>query len=364
MLSPKTIYISKYHVYMECNALTYCETLDDSRSPVHQAPHTAEFSEGENYLQQTNTGVLRSPLTANVNLGNNALRLYSLYTTLYSRRKLTEQSDAQDAFSGILQALQRSSYKDGFTWALPHQDINWALLWEPTGGAQRSERFPTWSWLSWRGRVVPGEPTVDGPQEPHRYTYDLAIWKSSTSSDGVQKIFAKSYDDMKAEDRESFIDDPLAETLPTGDGGRITQLQKLDFEARDLALCIESFVLTFDPSRWILWGVSINRKFRFFQMRVDCVDISIRVAATSELCERLGRKGKKTFLLLSRNMKDDDEYVDRDKQHLWVYHYLLLLGPTDDGIFERRCALRLKIPQDGLRVLKSLNLTRRQVLLV
>ncbi|KAL9041075.1 MAG: hypothetical protein Q9214_004237 [Letrouitia sp. 1 TL-2023] len=364
VLSPKTIYISKYHVYMECNALTYCETLDVSRSPIHQAPHTAEFFQGENYLQQINTGVLRSPLTANVNLCNNALRIYCLYTTLYSRRKLTKQSDAQHAFSGILQALQRSSYKDGFTWALPHQDINWALWWQPTSGAQRSERFPTWSWLSWRGHVVPGQPTVDGPQEPHRYMFDLAIWKSSTSGDGVQKIFAKSYDDMKAEDRESFIDDPLAGTLPTGDGGRITQLQKPDFEARDLALCIESFVLTFDLSRWIARGISINKHYHFFQIRMDCVDISIRVIATSEVCEHPGRQGEKTFLLLSRSIGDNDEKKCRNEQQMWVYHYLLLLGPIDDGIFERRCALRLKIPQDGLRILKSLNLTRRQVLLV
>ncbi|KAL2056445.1 hypothetical protein ABVK25_003468 [Lepraria finkii] len=359
VLSPKTIYISKYHVYMECNALTYCETLDDSRSPIHQAPHTTEYFKGENYLQQVNTGVLRSPLTANVNLENNALRLYSLYVTLYSRRELTKQSDAQHAFSGILQALQTASYKEGFTWALPHQDINWALLWEPMSGAQRSERFPTWSWLSWRGDVVPGQPTVDGLQEPHRYTFDLTTWKSSTSGDSGQKIFAKSYDDMEAEDQESFIDDPLAETLPAGDGGRITQLQKPDFEARDLALCIESFVLTFDPSCWTARGISISNDYHFFQMRVDSVDISIRVIATSELCDRSGRQGKKTFLLLSRNVRGDG-----DEQQMWVYSYLLLLGPIDDGIFERRCALRLKIPQDGLRVLKSLNLTRRQILLV
>ena len=349
---------------MECNALTYCETLDDSRSPIHQAPHTAEYFKGENYLQQVNTGILRSPLTANVNLDNNNLRLYSMYVTLYSRRELTKQSDAQHAFSGILQALQRSSYKDGFTWALPHQDINWALLWEPMRGAQRSERFPTWSWLSWRGHVVSGEPTVDGPQEPHRYTFGLTIWKSSMLGDSGQKIFAESYNDMKEENRELFINDPLAKTLPADNGGRITQLQNLDFEARDLALCIESFVFTFDPSCWTASGISISEDYHFFEMRVDCIDISIRVVATSELCDRPGRQGKKTFLLLLRNVGSDDENEDGDKQQMWIYNYLLLLRPIDDGIFERRCALRLKIPQDGLRVLRSLNLTKRQILLV
>lgn len=35
ILSPKCIYISDYHVCMECNARTYCESLDESRSAVH-----------------------------------------------------------------------------------------------------------------------------------------------------------------------------------------------------------------------------------------------------------------------------------------------------------------------------------------
>ena len=169
---------------------------------------------------------------------------------------------------------------------------------------------------------------------------------------------------MKAEDRERFSDDPLAETLPASDGSRIVRLQQPDFEARDLALCIESYVLTFDPSRWTQWGISISGDYHFFQMEVDHFDISIRVIATSELCQRPGRHGEKTFLMLPRNVGYDDEVKDGDKQQMWVYHYLLLLRPTVDGIFERSCSIRLKIPQDGLGVLRSLNLARRQILLI
>ena len=128
ILSPRCIYISKFHVYMECNALTYCETLDSSQSPIHLAPHDKEFFKKETRLRQINTGVLRNPLSANINLEDNALRLYNLCTTIYTRRKLTKQSDALHAFSGILQALEKKTYQRGFFWALPSEDLNWALL--------------------------------------------------------------------------------------------------------------------------------------------------------------------------------------------------------------------------------------------
>lgn len=32
---------------------------------------------------------------------------------------MTKQTDALNAFSGVLQALERSTYEEGFVWALP-----------------------------------------------------------------------------------------------------------------------------------------------------------------------------------------------------------------------------------------------------
>ncbi|KAL8728422.1 MAG: hypothetical protein Q9181_005354, partial [Wetmoreana brouardii] len=48
-------------------------TLDDSLSSVHQEAHDEEYFRHENRFQKVNTGVLRSPLAANMDLQENAL---------------------------------------------------------------------------------------------------------------------------------------------------------------------------------------------------------------------------------------------------------------------------------------------------
>lgn len=55
---------------------------------------------------------------------------------------MTEQSDASLAFSGILQALENSTYKEGMPWALPQADMDWALMWRSSHGKSRGESFP------------------------------------------------------------------------------------------------------------------------------------------------------------------------------------------------------------------------------
>lgn len=356
ILSPKCIYVSDYHVYMECNASTYCETLDESWSPIHRKPHDKEFFQGENWVQQINSGVLRSPLSANINLDDNALRLYSLYTTIYSRRSLTKQSDALNAFAGILQALAKSTYKDGFSWALPHQDLNWALLWQPQGGSHRGKKlFPSWSWLSWKGHVWGGEPTGDGPQQPHRYSFDIIIWNMSTS--GFRKVFERSYHDMKRSDCEHWTDDPLAAKFQCENGDSLEQFRGHKVEANDQILCIETFILSFSLEAWVSLGTSENENYRYSKMRVDDADIFVSFAQKSELRTSAGRKGERQFLLLARYIRhEQEEYKD------WVLHYLLLLKPGD-GLVERSCVVCLQIHRAKLRVLNSLGLCRKRVLL-
>ncbi|KAF2236465.1 HET-domain-containing protein [Viridothelium virens] len=143
LLSPRCIYISKFQVYFECNAVTCCESVNESYSHIHQ-----ESSDG-NYLPLTNTGVLRNPFTNVITEPGTALSLYSISATLFSRRTLTKQSDALNAFDGILQILQRKAYGGGFYWALPCAHLNWALTWRAHDARDqeiglRSE-FPTWS---------------------------------------------------------------------------------------------------------------------------------------------------------------------------------------------------------------------------
>lgn len=124
ILSPRCIYISKYQVYFECNSMTCCESLDQTHSAVHKAQRDSDYFRSESYTQQLNLGILRNPITTEITDAGKGLCVYSVLSTRYSRRQMTESSDALFAFSGILQALEESACSEGFFWALPCAHIN------------------------------------------------------------------------------------------------------------------------------------------------------------------------------------------------------------------------------------------------
>ena len=357
ILSPKCLYISDYDVYMECNSLTYCETIDESRSPVHQKPHDKEFFKGENFIQQLSTGVLRSPLSANVNLDNNALRLYSPYTTIYTLRELSNQSDALHAFSGVLQALEKATYKSGFSWALPHEDFSWALLWHAYDGSWRKEEFPRWSWLSWRGRVFGGQPKEDGPQDPYRYPFDITIWKVNMSK--CDKIFERKYADMECSDRESFVDDPLATPIQSAatSADVLKNVSERNRGTNGKILCVEGFTLSISVSSWTNEDSTEHGEYHYFTMRINEVRIYITIPGTSKLRYPKSRRGERKLLLLTRDVQPKD---DNDED--WVVHNTLLLQRKGD-MYERQHTVCLHIPRDSLRVLKESGLARESILL-
>ena len=227
--SPRCIYISRYQVQFECNAMTCYESLDESSSFIHQTRRGKTFFGKENWHQKINTGILRSPFTTNMGLENNGSRLYSIYATLFFYRALTRQSDALSAFSGIIQALETFVYKNGFHWGLPLDDLNWALAWDGRHLARKRQGFPTWSWLSWRNAIWPGQPDPDEPQYPHQYPFDLTICKLSSEGDLVQ-IFKSSCDQMTAECQQQFLDDPITHADDLSGS-----LDSLSLRASDLA---------------------------------------------------------------------------------------------------------------------------------
>lgn len=87
--------------------------------------------------------------------------------TSYDWRHLTLQSDRLNAVSGILKVLSETQ-NDRFHWGLPEKFFSNALKWHylgscsrnyesttfilPDGSSQRV-RFPSWSWLAWKGEI-------------------------------------------------------------------------------------------------------------------------------------------------------------------------------------------------------------------
>ena len=88
---------------------------------------------------------------------------YAKLVREYSRRKLTYDSDAMNAFKGALRFME-STLKTTCYSGLPEAYINWALLWASSKSLARRTAFPSYSWVGWKGEVL-------FPRLPGGYTY-------------------------------------------------------------------------------------------------------------------------------------------------------------------------------------------------
>lgn len=265
---------------------------------------------------------------------------------------MTKQSDALFAFSGILKALEESVYKEGMFWALPHADLNWALLWNGQSKNPRREGFPTRSWLSWQGGIWPGQPEPDGPQDQHKYPFDLKMWKSS--SNGPEKIFETFVNSLAPKERLQLRDDPISGVARVEDTNCLERLSKIDLTERERLLCVESFILRFSPCVWVPENPGGELNDRFL-MRVEEAFILISVWTSSNLRHESKRQGNRIFLL-ARNV------ITNDNKDYGITYHLLMLEPKDN-FFERVCVVRMSIRTDELWILRSLGLARTEVLL-
>lgn len=86
------------------------------------------------------------------------LRTYFDLVEGYNHRHLTQASDAQRAFSAVLDFMS-SGFPGGFHFGIPEFCFDIGLLWIPSGEWPLSRRsmFPSWSWMGWAGPVdLPG----------------------------------------------------------------------------------------------------------------------------------------------------------------------------------------------------------------
>ena len=352
LLSQRCIYMTNYQAYFECNSMQCCESLDVSRSWVHQSVRDEALLKGAPEVPTFGTGVLRSPFIPESSPYDGRLDKYSTLVTLYKYRSLTKHSDAINGFSAILQALEQSEYSDGFFWGLPIADLNWALLWEGRRGSpQRQKDFPTWSWANWRGAIWPGKPQGDQRDNPHRHSPDLRMWKKSQRE--LEKTFETSYLDVDPEDLQD-PDDPLSKEIKLKETNCLQTLANLMGPESRRMLCIESVILHFKPDLSDPEEEDFDPDgHKYFTMYVRDVPLLLRIVRTNELLRRSYQGQKRMFALLARDIVDEG----------WVEHFLLLLRPVRD-FFERCGVVRLSVQQTRLRILEELGLTKTRVLLV
>ena len=77
---------------------------------------------------------------------------YAKLVREYSRRKLSYDSDAMNAFKGALHFME-STLKTPCYSGLPEMYLNWALLWASSEPLTRRTAFPSYSWVGWKGEV-------------------------------------------------------------------------------------------------------------------------------------------------------------------------------------------------------------------
>lgn len=88
---------------------------------------------------------------------------FSAQLSAYTSRRMTNDNDSLNAFRGVLSALGRHLFPQGFVHGLPLRSHAFSLGWMHSRHARpkRRPQFPSWSWTGWQGTVVYPEKLVD-----------------------------------------------------------------------------------------------------------------------------------------------------------------------------------------------------------
>lgn len=90
-------------------------------------------------------------------IGRTIWETYTKAVTAYTKRRMSHQSDAVNAFLGIADKISQGLNTE-FWYGMPEFALTQALLWEPPGPLRRRMQgdkplFPSWAWTAWEGPV-------------------------------------------------------------------------------------------------------------------------------------------------------------------------------------------------------------------
>ncbi|KAK4031498.1 hypothetical protein C8A01DRAFT_42056 [Parachaetomium inaequale] len=107
-------------------AWTLQEALLSPRTAIGQRPPAQHRrpEKGAWLASRVGDGCLRTP----IDITSQRLERYGSKLTLYSYRRMTDQADGLNAFSGILSFLRRM-YTGGFHNGLPLEDFQWGFVY-------------------------------------------------------------------------------------------------------------------------------------------------------------------------------------------------------------------------------------------
>jgi hypothetical protein len=159
IFSRRALIFASEQIYWECRNGSWCEdSIWEGSGPPHI--HRKAFTNG-NFLLPWSSDQSHFP------------RTYSSLVEKYSLRKLSFQSDALNAFAGILRALERT-WGHSFFWGLPLSFLSSALQWKVEGGGSPTSilkrrlatiphrtpngeitqlPIPSWTWAGWESHI-------------------------------------------------------------------------------------------------------------------------------------------------------------------------------------------------------------------
>lgn len=103
---------------------------------------------------------------------------------------MTNESDSLNAFRGILTALKRQLFPEGFVHGLPLRSHTSSLAWMHSRAVtpKRRAEFPSWSWTGWEGEVVYPEKLLDNADghTPSTSEIDLEVHFLASHGDEIE----------------------------------------------------------------------------------------------------------------------------------------------------------------------------------
>ena len=198
LLSPRRLFFTNHQVYLECNSVQCCESLDDSNSPFHLPSDKQRRTALDIVVKDSNKsiiagpegvvgrGVLRDPFRpissdVEARIDDDNFAMYLNLVHAYTIKKMTYDADSLNAFSAMLTRLAENYYKGGFVQGLPVDDLPRALLWFHSASPRRRAGFPAWSWAGWEGGV--SDSVMHGAEDPYDVVMPpLRVWKVGRES--------------------------------------------------------------------------------------------------------------------------------------------------------------------------------------
>ncbi|KAH7483573.1 hypothetical protein FOMA001_g5958 [Fusarium oxysporum f. sp. matthiolae] len=134
-------------------------TEDDMTIFVGEDPTTGEASEDGAPLYKSKAIPSSDTIDAPLIKGHTLWEAYAHAVDAYTKRNMTWQSDAVNAFIGIADLIRRGT-NTKFWHAMPEFALTRSLLWYPKEPLSRRRSpdgkilFPSWSWAAWQGHVA------------------------------------------------------------------------------------------------------------------------------------------------------------------------------------------------------------------